>query len=141
MFGVVPAVSVIRGNTSSLLKDDATRGSASRTTTFMRGTLVIVETALALMLLVGAGLLIKSFARLQDVNPGFSSERVLTTQISLPASRYADAAARRAFWERLLEKARAIPGRHGRGADLQRAVQWQRQLGVVCDRRLHAGAV
>ena len=110
VFGLVPAVSVIRGNTSSLLKEDATRGSASRATRFVRSTLVVVETALALMLLVGAGLLIKSFARLQDVNPGFSPERVLTTQISLPSSRYADAAARRAFWERLLEKAKGIPG-------------------------------
>jgi predicted permease len=110
VFGVVPAVSVIRGNTSSLLKDDATRGSASRTTTFVRSTLVIVETALALMLLVGAGLLIKSFGRLLDVNPGFSSERVLTAGIALPASRYPDAATRSAFWTRLLEKARAIPG-------------------------------
>jgi putative ABC transport system permease protein len=110
VFGLVPAVSVIRGNTSSLLKEDATRGSASRATRFVRSTLVVVETALALMLLVGAGLLIKSFARLQDVNPGFSPERVLTTQISLPSSRYADAAARRAFWGRLLEKAKGIPG-------------------------------
>ena len=109
VFGIVPAVSVIRGNTASLLKEDATRGSASRTTTYVRSTLVIVETALALMLLVGAGLLIKSFSRLQDVNPGFSPQRVLTAQISLPASRYADGPARRVFWERLLDKARAIP--------------------------------
>ena len=110
VFGVVPALSVLRGNTSTLLKDDSTRGSASRATAFMRGSLVIVETALALMLLIGAGLLIKSFARLQDVDPGFSTENVLTTQISLPASRYADGPARRLFWERLLEKAAAIPG-------------------------------
>ncbi len=110
VFGMVPAVSVIRGNTSSLLKEDATRGSASRTTTAVRSTLVIVETALALMLLVGAGLLIKSFGRLQEVNPGFSPERVLTTGIALPASRYPDGAARGAFWARLLEKARTIPG-------------------------------
>ena len=110
VFGVAPALSVIRGNTSSLLKDDSTRGSASRGTTFMRGSLVVVETALALMLLIGAGLLIKSFARLQDVDPGFSTGNVLTAQISLPASRYADAAARRQFWQRLLDKASAIPG-------------------------------
>jgi predicted permease len=110
VFGVVPAVSVIRGNTSSLLKEDATRGSASRGTAFVRSALVVVETALALMLLVGAGLLIKSFGRLQQVNPGFSPERVLTAQIALPASRYADGPARRAFWGRLLEKAKAIPG-------------------------------
>jgi len=110
VFGVVPAVSVIRGNTSSLLKDDATRGSASRATTFVRSTLVIAETAAALMLLVGAGLLIKSFGRLLDVNPGFSSERVLTAAVALPASRYPDAATRSAFWMRLLEKVRAVPG-------------------------------
>jgi len=110
VFGVVPAVSVIRGNTSSLLKDDATRGSASRATTFVRSTLVIAETAAALMLLVGAGLLIKSFGRLLDVNPGFSSERVLTASVALPANRYPDAATRSAFWARLLEKVRAVPG-------------------------------
>lgn len=110
VFGVVPALSVIRGNTSALLKEDATRGSASRGTTWMRGGLVVVETALALVLLVGAGLLVKSFGRLQDVDPGFSSANVLTTQIALPSSRYADGPARSAFWSRLLEKAAAIPG-------------------------------
>ncbi len=110
VFGVVPALSVLRGNASTLLKDDSTRGSASRATSYMRGSLVVVETALALMLLVGAGLLIKSFARIMDVDPGFSTENVLTTQISLPASRYAEAPARRQFWQRLLEKAGAIPG-------------------------------
>jgi predicted permease len=72
--------------------------------------LVVAETALALILLVGAGLLIKSFARLMEVNPGFSTENVLTAQLSLPAARYADAPARRLFWQGLIEKARAIPG-------------------------------
>jgi predicted permease len=110
VFGLVPAAAVIRGNTSALLKDDSTRGSASRSTGLTRSALVVAETALALMLLVGAGLLIKSFARLQDVHPGFSTDNVLTAQISLPAARYADAPARSAFWSRLLEKTRAIPG-------------------------------
>ena len=76
----------------------------------MRSTLVVLEIALALMLLVGAGLLIKSFARITSVDPGFSTENVLTTQLSLPATRYADAAARRTFWQRLVEKASAMPG-------------------------------
>ena len=108
--GIVPAVSVIRGNTAALLKDDITRGSSSRGSAALRNAFVIVETALALMLLIGAGLLIKSFARLQDVDPGFSTERTLTAQVSLPASRYPDAVARRVFWDRLLTAARAIPG-------------------------------
>jgi putative ABC transport system permease protein len=110
VFGLVPALVVLRGNTASLLKDDSTRGSASRSTGFTRAALVVIETAFALMLLVGSGLLIKSFARLQSVDPGFSTENVLTAQISLPAARYPDAAARRAFWVRLVDKARTLPG-------------------------------
>jgi predicted permease len=110
VFGVVPALSVIRGNTSALLKEDATRGSASRGTSFMRASLVVVETALALVLLVGAGLLVKSFGRLQGVDPGFASENVLTTGIALPSNRYGDAPSRRAFWGRVLGKLREIPG-------------------------------
>ena len=110
IFGVVPAISVMRGNTATILKDDNTRGSSGRGTRLMRSTLVILEMALALMLLVGAGLLIKSFARITDVDPGFSTENVLTTQLSLPATRYADAPSRSAFWRRLVEKATAMPG-------------------------------
>ncbi|HJR59226.1 MAG TPA: ABC transporter permease [Vicinamibacterales bacterium] len=110
VFGIVPAIAVIRGNTNTLLKEDATRGSAGRGTGVTRAALVIGETAVALMLLVGAGLLIKSFARLQQVDPGFERENVLTAQLSLPATRYATPADRAAFWSRLLEKAQQIPG-------------------------------
>jgi predicted permease len=110
VFGAVPAISVIRGNTSALLKDDATRGSAGRATGFLRAALVVAEVAITLVLLVGAGLLIKSFANLQRVNPGFESQNVLTAQVVLPASRYPQPEARRAFWQRLIENARKIPG-------------------------------
>jgi predicted permease len=110
VFGLVPAFAVTRGNTNTLLKEDTARGSASRSTGLTRATLVIAETALALVLLVGAGLLVKSFARLQDVNPGFSAENVLTAQLALPATRYPDDAARRAFWTRLVEQLRPLSG-------------------------------
>jgi predicted permease len=110
IFGLVPALVVIRGNTWSLLKDDSTRGSAGRSTGYTRSALVVVETAFALVLLVAAGLLLKSFVRLQGVDPGFSPDRVLTAQMALPAARYSDAAARRAFWLRLVDATRAIPG-------------------------------
>lgn len=110
IFGVVPAIAVVRGNVSSMLKEDSTRGSATRRTGITRALLVVAETAIAVMLLIGAGLLIKSFARLQDVNPGFSSDDVLTAQLALPAARYRDAGARRVFWERLTEKIRVLPG-------------------------------
>src|SRR5215210_5979805 len=110
VFGAVPAISVIRGNTASILKEDATRGSASRATGFLRASLLVGEVAGSLVLLVGAGLLIKSFANLQRVDPGFKSDNVLTAQIVLPASRYPQPEARRAFWLRLAEKAKQIPG-------------------------------
>ena len=109
-FGLVPALTILRSSVSTVLKDDSARGSASKQTGLTRSALVIVETALALVLLVGAGLLIKSFLRLNDVNPGFSPERVLTAQLALPAARYPDAPSRWAFWARLLEGVRALPG-------------------------------
>jgi putative ABC transport system permease protein len=110
VFGVIPAIAVVRGNTAAFLREDGARASVGRGTGLARAALVVGEIALALMLLVGAGLLIKSFARLQSVNPGFVSDNVLTAQISLPAARYADAAARRTFWLRAIERARAVPG-------------------------------
>ena len=110
VFGLVPALVVFRGNTWSLLKDDSTRGSAGRSTGLTRSLLVVAQTAFALVLLVAAGLLLKSFLRLQNVDPGFGIDNVLTAQISLPMARYPDAAARRAFWIRLTEAARGLPG-------------------------------
>ena len=110
IFGMVPAVAAIRRNAALMLKEDATRGSAGRSTGLMRAALVVGETAVALMLLIGAGLLIKSFARLQQVDPGFERENVLTAQLGLPSTRYATPADRAAFWRRLVDKAREIPG-------------------------------
>ena len=110
VFGIIPALAVTRGNTAAFLKDDSRSGTASRATGTIRTALVVAETMFAVMLLIGAGLLLKSFAKLQNVNPGFSVENVLTAQIALPAARYPDAAAYRAFWARLLEQARAMPG-------------------------------
>jgi predicted permease len=110
VFGLVPALTVLRGSMSAVLKEDSAHGSAGKRTGLTRSTLVIVETALALVLLVAAGLLIKSFSRLHEVNPGFSPDRVLTAQLALPAPRYPDAAMRRAFWARLLDRVRALPG-------------------------------
>jgi predicted permease len=110
VFGLVPAVAVLRGNAAAFLKDDSSRGTSGKRTGRTRATLVVAETAIAVVLLVGAGLMIKSFARLQNVDPGFTIDNVLTAQIALPAARYPDAPARAAFWNRIIERARAIPG-------------------------------
>jgi predicted permease len=108
--GVLPAASVLRRAPAAALKDDAARGSASRRTGALRATLAMAEVALAVMLLVGAGLLIKSFARTVSVNPGFATDHVLSAQVALPAARYPDAPSIRAFWSALVDRLEAIPG-------------------------------
>jgi len=110
VFGIMPAIAVSRGNAASYLRDDSRSGTSSRSTGAIRTFLVVGETTVAVMLLIGAGLLLKSFARLQSVSPGFATENVLTAQIALPAARYPDPGAYRAFWARLIESSRAIPG-------------------------------
>jgi predicted permease len=110
IFGVVPAVAVARGNAASHLKGDSARATSGRRAGAVRALLVVGEIAAALTLLVGAGLLLKSFANLQQVRPGFNPDNVLTAQMSLPVTRYPDDPARIAFADRLLAAARAIPG-------------------------------
>jgi predicted permease len=109
VFGMVPAVPMIRGNIAPALKQDSTRGSSGKRTGAIRAFLVIAETALAVVLLVAAGLLVKGFARLVRVDPGFAADHVLTAQIVLPRTRYGDSVSQRAFWGRLLEKTRQMP--------------------------------
>src|SRR5947199_38494 len=84
VFGLVPAVTVLRGNTAAFLKDDSSRGTPGKRTGSTRTMLVVAETAIAVVLLIGAGLMIKSFARLQSVDPGFTTDNGFTAQVALP---------------------------------------------------------
>ena len=83
-----------------------TRGAATRRAT---SALVVTEVALAVILLIGAGLIIRSFARLAAIDPGFSIDRVGLISLSLPADRYRAVEARRAFYDRALEAVKALP--------------------------------
>jgi predicted permease len=110
VFGVMPALPAMSGAMAAALKEDAARTAGTKRGQRLRAGLAISEMAFALVLLVGAGLLVKSFVRVTEVDPGFVPDRVLTAQLSLPAARYPDAAATVAFWQRLLDRARAMPG-------------------------------
>ena len=92
------------------IREEGRSGTASHRTIVLRRVLVGGQVAFALVLLVGAGLLLASFDRILAINPGFRAEGVLTGRISLPSSRYPDAAALRAAYDRLLPALRAIPG-------------------------------
>src|SRR6185369_1695396 len=97
---------------------DALRTGARNITgsnSVLRASLVVTEIALSLVLLIGAGLLLRSFWRVVNVNPGFTTENVLTFDVSLPDERY-DRQQATAFFERALQNIRALPGVVSAGA-------------------------
>jgi putative ABC transport system permease protein len=110
IFGLAPALQTTQLKLSETLKEGGRTGSGGRSARLIRGVLVVVEVAFTLVLLVGAGLLIRSFWRLQQVDPGFKTDNVLTLRLSLPRSRYTDGAQAVSFFERLQERLAALPG-------------------------------
>jgi predicted permease len=109
-FGALPAWSASRGDAAAALKEAGTRGSAGKRTAFIRATLVVGEIALAVMLLSTAGLLVRSFEKLQQENPGFSPGGVLTAQLDLPDAKYDQPEKRIAFVNATLARLRGLPG-------------------------------
>ena len=110
LFGLAPALHVAKPNLQATLKEGGRGTAGDRSSHAVRRMLVVAEMALALTLLTGAGLLIKSFARLQGVDPGFVPEHLLTFNLALPDARYAENAQQIALFDRVLPAIRAIPG-------------------------------
>jgi predicted permease len=109
IFGGAPALSGARANPARDLTG-GTRTSAHSGATRLRSGLVVLQVALSVVLLIGSGLLIRSFARLRDVDMGFETEQLLTADVRLSPTEYPDQAARVQFFENLLDDIRAIPG-------------------------------
>jgi putative ABC transport system permease protein len=110
LFGLVPALQATRNGLAGTLKDGGRGAVGKRGAARMRGGLVVAEMALAVMLLAGAGLLIRSFSLLSRVDPGFQPERVLAFRVSLPEAQYDDDARVEAFFSRLEERLETLPG-------------------------------
>jgi predicted permease len=116
LFGLAPALQVLRMDLNDQLRHD-TRGSTRGIRhARARSLLVISEIALSLTLLVGAGLMIKSFVLLQKVNPGFSSEDVLSARVFLAADNYPQAHQKAEFFQRVLQQLETLPGVQSVGA-------------------------
>ncbi len=109
IFGMAPAMHISKTDLQDAIKDGGIRG-ASRRGSWLRGLLVVAEVAAALILLVGAGLLLKSFLHLLRVNPGFRTENVLTMRISLPDGKYKSADTIAGFYRQLLDRVAPLPG-------------------------------
>jgi putative ABC transport system permease protein len=110
LFGLVPAVYATRADLQSELRDSGRTTSASREQHRLRSVLAAAEIALALILLVGAGLMTRSLSRLVAVDPGFQPDHVSTAELTLTTPQYDDDAAMRRFWNELLGRVRALPG-------------------------------
>jgi putative ABC transport system permease protein len=115
VFGTAPALHALRVDLNETLKEGG-RGLASASRNRLRRILVIVEVALSLILLIGAGLMIRSFMHLMDVNPGLNPENVLTVRLGLPGLKYNTPEKRHAFFKELTERVGALPGVQSSGA-------------------------
>ena len=109
LFGLAPALQITRANLVDTLKEGALSTTAGMHRHRLRSSLVIVEMALALVLLVSAGLLIRSLLRLQDVNPGFNAHNVMTSNVDLPDEKFPNAK-KVQFFRELMPRLKALPG-------------------------------
>ncbi len=109
VFGLAPAWRAVHGTQSDVLAPDSGRHTIGRHGRFLRQGFTVVEVAVALILLAGAGVLVRGFARLQRIDPGFDRANVLTMRLSLPRERY-DRAKVAAFFEDLATRLEGVPG-------------------------------
>ena len=115
LFGLAPAIQVSRPQLSSALQQGSQRTGVGGSRLFRR-VFVVAEIALALLLLVGAGLLMRSFARLISVNPGFQTEHLLTLEMFTSPAKYEDSQKRSQYLERVLDEVRNVPGVQAAGS-------------------------
>jgi putative ABC transport system permease protein len=115
-FGLVPALQATRHELSETLKQAGRGAGESGRRHRLRGTLVVAEMAIALVLLVGAGLLMRSFVRLQQVDPGFDPRQALAVRVSLPDKKYDGDEEKALFTDQALRRLAAIPGVQAAGA-------------------------
>ena len=112
IFGIFPALQLSRTEVNSTLRDEGRGAAASggHSRAQLKSLLVIGQVELSLLLLIGAGLLVRSFSKLLSVDPGFDPRNVLTMNVSLPAVKYAEAEKQIAFFDELLRRVSALPG-------------------------------
>jgi putative ABC transport system permease protein len=109
LFGLAPAIQASKPDLNETLKEGGGK-TAGVGRHRLRAALVVAEIALSLVLLAGAGLLMKNFLALLRTNPGFNSDNVLTMGMTLPVAKYRDDAQRSAFYDELMRRARSLPG-------------------------------
>jgi predicted permease len=110
VFGLIPALQLSRQDLNPVLRAEGRGSAGSRVHSHARGALVVAQVALSMVLLVGAGLLIRSFVQLRNMSAGFDRRNVLTMSISLPPARYPTGPRMAAFYDQVVKQAAAMPG-------------------------------
>lgn len=110
LFGLAPALSLSRHDLVEAFKDDGARTTSSRRSGWLRKGLVVVEIALCMLLLVGAGLLVQTFVKMRAIDPGFDTHNLLIARMSLQGERYGTTVDVSQFFDRALDRIRRIPG-------------------------------
>lgn len=110
VFGLIPALQASKLNLTESLKDGLGKATEGKTRRRLRGLLVVSEIAIALVLLVGAGLMMRSLYKLQKVDLGFNPTNVLTMRLSLPQAKYSDPQKQRGFFNELVNRVENSPG-------------------------------
>jgi putative ABC transport system permease protein len=110
LFGLMPALQLSKSDVQGVLRDESRGSAGGRRRNLLRSLLVISQVALSLILLIGAGLLMRSFVGLQSVNVGFNPHNLLVMNIALPPSRYSTSAQISGFFDRLVQQAALLPG-------------------------------
>jgi predicted permease len=133
LFGLYPALQASRAELSSSLREIG-KGGGTGNRGRARNALIVAEAALAVVLLVGAGLLLRSFVRLQQVDPGFKPENVLTVQLALPEGSYEwGGTATGTFYDTLLERLRTQPGVQAVGATFALPLTGRNMISTIRD--------
>ena len=126
IFGTLPALQLSRTDLQTTLRDEGRSSSAGHGRARMKSALVIAQVALSLMLLIGAGLLLRSFGKLLQIDPGFDSHQVLSMNIALPTVKYAKPEQQIAFFDELLRKVRGLPGATEAAVSAAMPLRWKR---------------
>ena len=110
LFGLAPALHVVKTNINNVLKEGGRGSAGNRRVRSLTGVMVVVEVALTVVLLVSAGLMLRSFMKLYTLDIGIRTDHLMTMRLRLPEAKYAQPETRRAFYERLEARLAAIPG-------------------------------
>ena len=110
LFGLVPAWRAMRPNLLETLQEGGRSATTSRSARWLSDVMVVAEVALALVLVIAAGLLLRSFIKLSSIDPGFRTSRVVALHVAVPQDRYAGSEPKRRFFTTLIERMRPTPG-------------------------------